>query len=148
MLKTLQPAQFLRVFIIKLSLMGVRQMSDPRIDYEAVFQRVDRRMMRMKLFFAHLIGFVGISMFLGATELMETTAGMAVFIIVFLSFIGHAVLLALNEQREKLLREEIALEERKMAMGYEKPKRLSLDEDGELVEMPLDNEEYDAVSRR
>jgi len=109
--------------------------------YEIARQRIDRRNRRWTLWAVNLAGMI---LSLAALILLGETEYAEVSVAVFMAWIGvfvfHTIMLAMAETREKDIEGEVA---KLREAVYEKPKRLELSDDGELVEIP-DEEETQA----
>jgi hypothetical protein len=108
--------------------------------YEIAQQRIDKRNRRWTWWAIHLTVLIAyIALFLG---LVRTDYGIPALLGLIAwggVFTLHSILLAMAESREKDIEKEVA---RLRDALYEKPKRLELAEDGELVE--VQDEDYAA----
>lgn len=112
-------------------------MSDQEL-YEIARQRIDQRNRRWTLWAVNLAGLIlslAALILLGETE--YATIGAGVFMAWIGVFVLHTILAALSETREKDIEGEVA---KLREAVYEKPKRLELSDDGELVEAANEEE--------
>ncbi len=112
--------------------------------YEVARQRIDRRNRRRKLWILDL----GVLIFTLALVAVTEGATAALFLAWAGVFTVHTLLLTTTNSRDRDIEREVA---RLRSAVYEKPKRLELDEDGELVEFeddldsPHDKRKRDSV---
>jgi hypothetical protein len=112
------------------------------LDEEAVRQRIQKRLRRLRLFVAHLVLTVIVSLGLTlATErawLPKSLDGLIP--IVVLVYLAHALWIGYQGVSGFIVQQEMEREQRRAdAEAAEKPKRgssLILDDDGELMEVP------------
>lgn len=102
--------------------------------YEIARQRVDRRNRLLTILGVHgaaLTAYVGVFIVLASTEYAQlAVAGLVAWGGLF---VLHCILFGLAWSRHDDISGEVA--KLRKAMDYEKPKRLALAEDGELVEL-------------
>lgn len=115
--------------------------------YTLARQRIDRRNRRWTLWAFDLGGLV---LSLALLILIGNTLTAAIFMAWGGVFTLHTILAAMAHSREKDIEQEVARLRRAADAGYadEKPKRLELSEDGELVEYPADDENVKAKYER
>jgi hypothetical protein len=101
--------------------------------YEIARQRVDQRRRRWTLWSIDLAGLIAS---LGIVALLADSVFVNLAVFLFFAWGGvftlHTIVLATSESRDKDIEKEVA--KLRAAVNYEKPKRLELDGDGELVE--------------
>jgi hypothetical protein len=117
-------------------------MSEQEI-YEIARQRIDRRNRRWTIWSVNLAGLIlslAALILLGKTAYVDTAA--AVFMAWAGFFTFHTIMAAMAQSREQDIEGEVA---KLREAIYEKPKRLELGEDGELVE--YDDWEPEAVQQ-
>jgi hypothetical protein len=107
--------------------------------YAVARQRIDRRNRRLTLWALNL-GVLILS--LAALILLGSTLAAAIFMAIAGIFALHSILLGLAESREKDIEKEVARLRAVADEAYEKPKRLELTEDGELVDLPDSTAEH------
>ncbi len=117
-------------------------MSDEEL-YEIAQRRVNQRNLRWTLWSIDLAGLI---LSLAAIVMLEHTSYAVLSEAVFLAWGGiftmHTILTALSSRRERSIEREVA-RLRDEAAVYEKPKRLELSDDGEIVEVEnLDSEDH------
>jgi hypothetical protein len=119
-------------------------MSDDEL-YQLAQQSIDRRNRRVIFLGMHgaaLTAYVGLFILLANTEFVD----LAVAVLVAWGglFVLHCILFGLAWSRDDDITSEVA--KLRKAVDYEKPKRLALAEDGELVEAEA-NDALEAKSR-
>jgi hypothetical protein len=110
--------------------------------YEIARDRIDRRNRRWTWWSVHLAAFIAyIGLFIMVT--INEFSSLALFGLLAWSgvFTMHCITLGMAESRDNDIAGEIA-KLRRVNETYEKPKRLALGEDGELVEMEQEKEKY------
>lgn len=119
-------------------------MSEQEI-YEMARQRIDRRNRRWTLWAFNLAGLI---LVLSALILLGDTAYADIAAAVFMAWGGvftlHTILAALGHSRESDIESEVA---KLRGAVYEKPKRLELTDDGELVDLEDWDENESKVKR-
>lgn len=119
-------------------------MSDQEL-YEIARQRIDSRNRRWMWWSIHLAGLVAyVGLFILLADSVYSQIAVAVLVAWGGLFAMHSILLGMAESRTNDIQGEIA---KLREQVYEKPKRLQLAEDGELVEAETQNEVYRAISR-
>jgi hypothetical protein len=112
--------------------------------YEIARQRIDRRNRRWTLWGVNLAVLL---LCLGAFIGLVNTALMNISMFLFFAWTGvfvlHTIVLAMSESRDKDIEGEVA---KLRNAVYDKPKRLELSDDGELVE--FEDEDYAEQQRR
>lgn len=98
--------------------------------YELASQRIDRRNRRWTLWSVNLGGLI---LSLALLILVGNTVTAAIFMAWAGVFTLHTILATMAHSRDQDIEREVA---RLREAVYEKPKRLELDEDGELVDLP------------
>jgi hypothetical protein len=111
--------------------------------YEIARQRVDQRNRRWTLWAFNLGGLI---LSLALLILVKGTLVTAIFMGWIGVFVVHTIVAALAESRDGEIESQVA-KLREAASVYEKPKRLELGEDGELVENSENAEAYAQRSR-
>ncbi len=117
-------------------------------DENSVHERVTKRLNRIKRLIVHLVLTVAVALLLP----LATTHGLishdleALIPLVVFTFIGHAFWLIYQEAQDRIVQQEIEREQQRVASLVEavKPKRaqhFSLNDDGELVEIPDESSE-------
>jgi hypothetical protein len=108
--------------------------------YELAQNRASRRYNRRKLW-ALNVG--GMMVWLAVVALLSETAFATLAAAVFLAWLGvvvvHTLMLVAANSRDKDIESEVA---RLREAVYDKPKRLELSEDGELVDLPVNKDTY------
>jgi hypothetical protein len=119
-------------------------MSEQEI-YEGARQRIDKRNQRWTLWALNLgvliLSVAGI-VFLSDTGYETLAAG--IMLTCAAVFVAHTIILGMTESRDADIEKEIA---KLRAAVYEKPKRLELSDDGELVYEDWEAEEAERTSR-
>jgi hypothetical protein len=121
-------------------------MSDQEF-YEIARRRIDQRNRRWTFWAVDLAGLilaVAALVFLGDTE--YSTIAVTVFMAWAGIFTFHTIIAALAQSRDGDIEGEVAKLREAAAVNYEKPKRLEVGEDGELVER--DNWETEEMQER
>lgn len=102
--------------------------------YEIARRRIDQRNRRWTIWGIDLAGLI---IMVAALILLGDTAYATIAAAVFMAWAGaftfHTIVAAMAQSRESDIEGEVA-KLRAAVLVYEKPKRLALDEDGELVE--------------
>ncbi len=114
-------------------------MSDQEL-YEIARQHIDRRNRNLTFLIGHgvlLTAYVGLFILLTQTAL--ASLGVAILVAWGGVFILHCVLFGMAQSREGDIEGQVA-KLRKAANKYEKPKRLELTDDGEIVELEKDEQ--------
>ncbi|HLU08699.1 MAG TPA: hypothetical protein VK003_03475 [Oceanobacillus sp.] len=102
--------------------------------YELARQRIDARNRRWKLWSFNLAGYlIAIGVFIALALAKQAAIGMLLFMTWTGVFVLHCILLGMAESRAKDIEKEVT--KLREAATYEKPKRLELGDDGELVEI-------------
>jgi hypothetical protein len=118
-------------------------MSDPDL-YEIARNRIDRRNRRWRLWAINLAGLIIV---VGAFILIVDTPLWSIGLFAMLAWIGqfvlHTITLGMAESRDDDIEKEVA---KLRDAVYEKPKRLELSDDGELIE--LETDEYEENSKQ
>lgn len=118
-------------------------MSDQEL-YDIARQKIDRRNRRWIIWFIHLalfVGYVGLFILLTDTELV--LFAVAALIAWGGLFALHTFVTATADSRDKDIEAEVA---KLRQVVYEKPKRVELAEDGELVDFDEDEQPAQAAS--
>ncbi len=120
-------------------------MSDQEL-YAIAQQRIDRRNRRWTIWAFNLAGLI---LSVAALILLGDTAYSQLAAAVFMAWAGvftlHTIVAALGQSRDGDIENEVA--KLRKATTYEKPKRLELSEDGELVDLE-DWDENEAKAKR
>jgi hypothetical protein len=102
--------------------------------YEIARQRIDRRNRRWTLWSINLAGLIfSLALLILVSETAFATAAAALFMAWGGAFTLHTILAGMAQSRDGDIESEIA---KLRDAVYEKPKRLELSDDGELVELP------------
>jgi hypothetical protein len=109
--------------------------------YEIAQQRIDHRNRRLLFFGIDLAGFLA---YIGIFILLAQTAfsgiGVAILLVWCGVFVLHCIMFSMSESRDKDIEGEVA-NLRQVDYSSEKPKRLALGDDGELVELRVNEDE-------
>ena len=109
--------------------------------YEIACRRIDQRNRRWTIWGVDLAGLI---LTLAALILLGETAYVTLAAAVFMAWAGvftfHTIVAAMAQSRDKDIQDEVA-KLRDAVSVYEKPKRLELAEDGDLVEHDREVEE-------
>lgn len=106
--------------------------------YELARERIDGRNRRWKLWSFNLAGYlISIGVFIMLAIADQAGIGLLMFMTWTGVFVLHSILLGMAESRAKDIEQEIA---KLRAASYEKPKRLELADDGEMVDIVEDDQ--------
>lgn len=110
-------------------------MSDQEF-YDIATKRIDKRNRRWRLWALDLVGLI---FSVGAVILLNSTRFLMLSVAVMVVWMGvftlHTILASMAQSREGDIEKEVAKLREAAERDYEKPKRLSLTEDGEIAEV-------------
>ena len=118
-------------------------MSDQEL-YEIATKRVNKRTRRWLLWAVNLVGLIfSLVALIASSERGSSTLFAAIFIGWMGVFAFHSILAWMAENRDGDIEKEVT--KLRGALDYEKPKRLGLSDDGELVDVGLEADEPQKV---